>query len=141
MGQGLTSLNIQDNYKTQVQERMRNFEENQRRFASNYNSTVANRREEKESSELIRQMRDQQYAEQRANQLEQQKLIDKQNLKSMNHQQLQMQLQQRQSMQGLSEKEYLAMEVQRKAEEARKMMDEETIRKVQQKQAYKEMLD
>eukprot|EP00347_Sterkiella_histriomuscorum_P016860 403351572 len=139
--QGLSSLNIQDNYKTQLQDRMRQFDDIQRRAAQNYNQNVANRQSEKESSELIRQMKDQQLLDQRANHQEQQSSINRQQAKNYNSQQLQMQLQQRNALHGLSEKEYQAQEIQRKAQEAKRLEEEEIQKRKQQQMDYRDMLD
>lgn len=60
---------------------MRIFEENQKRIANNYNQTVANIKSEKESSEIIRQMKDQQEIQRRIEQQEQQDIINKRTTK------------------------------------------------------------
>ncbi|CDW74298.1 UNKNOWN [Stylonychia lemnae] len=141
VSQGMASLQINDNYKNQVQERMRLFEENQRRIAQTYNKMVANRQSEKQSNEIIRQMKDQEELERKAQMVESQQQMNKMAAKNFNSQQLQMQLNQKSRLNGLSDKEYQALEIQKKMDLAKKAEEDEINKRKLQQLEYKQMLD
>eukprot|EP00347_Sterkiella_histriomuscorum_P002848 403366567 len=134
-------FNGYDQRQNDIQNRMKNFEDQQKRMRDNYNQYVASPQANKLTQEAIRQMRDQQDLESKSLTVQQLEDRQKQLAKQQNLSQLNMQIIQKQEINKLSDKDLLAQQLLQSANVAKMIEEEQMMKRKQQQLAYKDMLD